>query len=198
MKILFSFLLLFLLKTTSSYGQGITYDDFKKVIPYLQTDDFKAAFEKTEVLLDMSQNDSSDLRGIVMYMNILSAAGMVSLDKMSYEDFSKNTSKYVGQWIVMPAHPCIDSSSNGYNSLQFISQDGKLEGMTISANISRTNILCFEYFNYSAPINPPNFIGKSVRCGGVLKEIEVNPNKSKIWISRLHVSDAFIRVITPQ
>lgn len=54
----------------------------------------------------------------------------------------------------MSAHPCIDSSSQGFNSLKFVTQDEQLQGMTISANNKGTNILCFEYFKYAEPINP--------------------------------------------
>jgi hypothetical protein len=182
----------------TSYEQVITYDDFKSVIPFLQKEDFKGAFEKTSQLLSSTQNDSSDLRGIVTYMNIFSAAGMVSLDQMTHADLLKNANKFVGQRLVMSAHPCIDSSSKGYNSLQFVTTDGQLQGMTITANNQKTNILCFEYFKYSDPINPSALIGKNVRCGGTLSSVEVNPNNSKVWISRLHVNNAFAREMTPR
>lgn len=194
MKFILIFLFPFFIGTTI-YGQVITYDDFKTVIPYLQKEDFKGAFEKTNQLLSSTQNDTSDLRGIVTYMNIFSSAGMVSLGQMSYDEFSKNANKYVGQYVVMPAHPCIDSSKNGFNSLQFINKDGQLQGMTISANTKATTILCFEYFEYAEPVNPSDYIDKNVRCGGILKSVETNPNKSTIWISRLHISNAFARVM---
>jgi hypothetical protein len=195
----FIFTLLFpLFIGATIYGQVITYDDFKTVIPFLQKEDFKSAFEKTNQLLSSTQNDTSDLRGIVTYMNIFSAAGMVSLDQMTYDDFSRNADKLVGQYLVMSAHPCIDSSAQSFNSLKFVMQDGQQQGMTISANNKGTNILCFEYFQYADQINPGEFIGKNVRCGGILKSFEINPNKSKIWISRLHISDAFVRVMTPR
>jgi len=189
-------LLLPLLIATTSYGQVITYDDFKTVIPFLQKEDFKSAFEKTSQLLSATQNDSSDLRGIVTYMNIFSAAGMVTLDQMTHEDFLKNANKYVGQRLVMSAHPCIDSSAQGYNSLKFVTEKGQLQGMTIAANNKKTNIHCFEYFKYADPINPSELIGKIVRCGGTLETVEVNPNNSKIWISRLHINNAFAREMT--
>lgn len=32
-----------------------------------------------------------------------------------------------------------------------------------------------------------------VRCGGILKGIEFNPNGSTIWIMRLNVEGAFVR-----
>ena len=183
---------------TSSYGQVITYDNFKSVIPFLQKEDFKEAFDMTSELLTSTQNDTSDLRGIVTYMNIFSAAGMLTLDQMTYDDFTKNANKYIGHYIVMSAHPCIDSSSHGYNSLQFFTHSsGKLHGMTITTNHAKTNILCFEYFDYSDPINSSDFIEKNVRCGGILQTAETNPNKSKIWIARLRIVDAFARIMTP-
>lgn len=176
------------------YGQTITYDDFKEVIPYIQKEDFKAAFQKTSQLLNTTQNDSSDLRGIITYMNIFSAAGMVSQQQMSYDEFTVNADKYKGQYVVMPAHMCADSSQQGFNFLTFTNKNGQLQGMTVSANNKGTSILCFEYFEYAEPVNSADYIGKKVRCGGILQSVETNPNKSTIWISRLHISDAFARV----
>ena len=178
-------------------AQVITHDDFKGVIPYLQNEDFKSAFEKTSQMLSSTQNDSSDIRGIITYMNIFSAAGMVTANQMTHDEFSKNANRHIGQWIVMPAHPCIDSTALGYNSLKFVMHNGILKGMTTTANKSKTSILCFEYFVYKEPIHYSRYIGKNVRCGGVLESIEVNPNKSTIWVSRIYIRDAFARVITP-
>lgn len=184
---------------TTTFGQTITYDDFKEVIPFLQKEDFKGAYEITSKLLKSTTNDNSDLRGIVTYMNIFSATGMVTLDQMTYEEFEKITKKFIGQYVVMSAHPCLDSLAKGYNSIQFITnKNGKLEGMTIASNKQKTNILCFEYFDYADSINPSEMIGKYVRCGGTLSAIEINPNKSKIWVTRLRVSNAFARIMTPR
>lgn len=189
-------LMLSLCVCATMYGQTITYDDFKAVIPYLQKEDFKSAYEKTTQLLTTTQNDSSDLRGIVTYMNIFSAAGMVSAKEMSYKDFTKNLNKYVGQYVVMSAHPCVDSNSHAFNSLQFETKEGELRGAVISANNKGTSILFFEKFQYADKINPTDFIGKMVRCGGILKSFETNPNQSTIWIARLHIANAFARVTT--
>ena len=183
---------------TTTFGQTITYDDFKEVIPFLGKEDFKGAYKKTTQLLKSTFNDSSDLRGIVTYMNIFSAAGMVALNQMTYKEFEKVTKKFIGQYVVMSGHPCIDSSANGFNSIQFITNDsGKLEGMTITANNEKTSILCFEYFDYADPINPSEMIGKNIRCGGTLSSIETNPNKSTLWIARLRINNAFARIMTP-
>jgi hypothetical protein len=185
-----------LLLSFSSNAQVITYDDFKEVIPFLQKEDYKGAFQKTKQLLTTTQNDSTDLRGIVTYMNIYSAAGMVTKYQMSHAEFLKNTRRFIGQRVVMSAHPVIDSTAKGFNSLQFIYTDNELQGMTITANDAKTNILCFEYFKYKDPVNFQQLIGKMVRCGGTLESVEVNPNNSKLWISRLHISNAFVREMT--
>ena len=184
-----------LIITTTAFSQKITYDDFKAVIPYLVKEDFKTAFEKTSQLLSSGKNDTSDLHGIVAYMNIYSAAGMVTLGQMTHANFLKNANQYIGQKLVMAAHPCKDSSAFSYNSLQFMTQDGQLQGKTITSNNKKTNILCFEYYTYAEPINPADFIGKNVRCSGILEKVEVNPNNSRIWISRLYFGNAFVREV---
>jgi hypothetical protein len=191
-------LLIALTIAVSSFGQTITYEDFKEVIPFLQREDFKSAYEKTERLLKTTDNDNSDLRGILTYMNIFSAAGMVTLDQMSYKKFEKVSKKFLGQYLVMSAHICVDSSSMAYNAIQFqTNESGKLEGMSVIVNNKKTSILCFEYFEYADKINPSEMIDKNVRCGGTLKSIEINPNKSKIWVAKLRISNAFARLMTP-
>ena len=178
------------------YGQAMTAEQFRSVIPFVQKEDFKGAFEKTNQLLSTTENDSSDLRGIVTYMNIFSAAGMVTLDQLTHADFLKIANKYIGQKLVMAAHPCIDSSSEGFNSLKFVSVNGQIQGLTITVNNKKTNILCFEYFKYADPVKPSELIGKNIRCGGILEAVEVNPNNSLIWISRLRLTKAFARDMT--
>jgi hypothetical protein len=130
-------------------------------------------------------------------MNIFSAAGMVSLNQMTYKEFTKNIKKYVDQYVVMSAHPCVDSARHASNTLKFVTQNRELEGTVTSTNIKATSILFFEYFQYADKINPDDFIGKMVRCGGFLKSFETNPNKSTIWIARLHIANAFARATTP-
>ncbi len=191
MKKLFLLLLVSLCFTHAAFSQTIVYGNLKEILPFLEQEDYKGAYEKTDQLLKATVNDSSALRGIVTYMNIYSAAGMVSLDQMSYGKFKKVTEKFIGQFLIMPAHPCIDSTVNAYNSLQFVTnKDGKLEGMTMTSNSARTCILSFEYFDYTDPIVPADLIGKNVRCGGVLDSLETSPTKSKIWIVRLRLSHA--------
>jgi hypothetical protein len=178
----------------SAQSQVLTHDDFEAVIPYLQHEDFKGAFDKTSQLITTTRDDSSDVRGIVIYMNIFAAAGMVVHDQMTHADFLSNAYKYIGHRLVMPVHPCVDSASLVYNTLKFVTYEDKTQGMTVTANKARTNILLYEYFDYARAINQEVYVGKHVRCGGRLKSIEINPNQSKVWIARLHITNAWIRL----
>jgi hypothetical protein len=186
-----------LIWTTVINGQVVTYEDFKSVIPLVQKEDFKKAFKKTSELLNSTKNDSSDLRGIVTYMNIFSAAGMVVLNQMTIADFTNNSNKYLGQRIVMSGHPCVDSTKNAFNSLTFLKKEGQLQGFTMAANSKKINILCFEYFKFTLPVDPSTYIGKNVRCKGILNSFEVNPSPLKTWITRLHITNADIILFNP-
>ncbi len=179
-------------------AQIITYDDFKSLIPYVQQEDYKEAFQRSAKALSGTQNDSSDLRGIVTYLNIYSAAGMVTMHQMSYPGFQKNAGKFIGQLLVMAAHPCVDSSANANNSLKFITRNGRLQGMVISGNRNGTSILLFEYFDFEEPINSKEFVGKNIRTGGILESVEINPNQSGIWVARIHIRHAFARETSPR
>ncbi len=197
MRLLFALLSTFILTTFIS-AQVVTYEDFKSVIPFIQKEDFKDAYKMTTEILNSTKNDSSDLRGVVTYMNIFSSAGMVTLDQMTITEFTDNTNKYIGQKIVMSGHPCVDSTKNSFNSLTFLNKGDQLQGFTMAANSKKTNILCFEYFKFKLPVDPSAFIGKNVRCKGFLDSFEVNPSPLKTWITRLHVSNSEIAVFIPK
>ncbi|MGL4631564.1 MAG: hypothetical protein ACRCVT_10200 [Leadbetterella sp.] len=196
---LFFLLFVFFSTLKNSYCQTITYEDFKEVIPFLEKEEYKEAYKLTKKLLKNTVNDSSDLRGIVTYMNLFSASGMVIKDQMKHVEFEKISKEFIGQYVVMSAHPCIDSAANGFNSIQFRSKgNDTYEGTTIATNHKAINILFFEYFDYKENPHPSELIGKNVRCGGILSSGEINQNKSKIWIARIRIKDAFARVSEPR
>lgn len=187
--------LLAILFYSTSFSQVISYEDFKGIIPELQAENWKSAFKASEKLLNDRQNDSSDLRAIITYINIFSAAGMVTQDQMSHEAFLKQANKFIGQRVMMAAHPISSDERNTLNKTFLSKGESGSKGFTTACNSKATYIFCFENFQFEEDINPSDFQGANVRCGGILKAIEINPNKSKIWISRLHIENATIRRI---
>jgi len=188
----FILILTFFISASGIFCQKVSYEDFKSLIPYLQTENWKRAYKTSSKLLLSADNDTSDLKGIILYMNIYSAAGLVTQGKMTYKELEKNIMKFQGQKIVMPSHP-ISNNDGSLNCLKFSVTDSTNEASTATTNKGGLNILCFEYFYFKEKQNPEIFGNSMVRCGGILDKIELNPNKSKIWIIRLRISDAFAR-----
>jgi hypothetical protein len=176
-----------------SYGQTLTYDDFKSLIPYLKTEDWKSSFKESAKLLKSANKDTSEFHAIILYINIISAAGMVTENQMTYKELEKSVMKFQGQKIMMSAHP-VTTKSGALRQIKFDVSDSTNAASTSATNANGTNILCFEKFVFKEKIKLDDFPEKSfVRCGGTLDKIETNPNQSMIWILRLTVKDAFAR-----
>lgn len=186
-------LIILFLGINQSYGQTLSYDDFKSLIPQLKTENWKSAYKESSKLLKSAEKDTSEFHAIILYVNILSAAGMVIENQMTYKELEKNVMKFQGQKIIMPAHP-VTNKDGALRQLKFEITDSTNIAFTTATNSTNTNILCFEKFIFKDRINLDDFSEKSfVRCGGTLKKIETNPNKSLTWILRLTVTDAFAR-----
>jgi len=190
--------LIALLCLAGASAQQISYDDFRSVIPFLVQEDYKSAFQKTSQLLDAAASDTSQFYAMVAYMHIYAAAGMVTLDLISHGAFKTAASRFIGKRLVMPGHPCVDSTQQAFNSLKFITEKGMPQGLTITANQKKTNILLFEYIQFSGPLDPADYINSQVRCRGILQSVEINPNESKIWIGRIRLNAAVATVMTPR
>ena len=142
------FLLVYSFVSISVYSQSVTYEDFKALIPFVENESYKEVFEKSNEILGKTEDDSSDLRGIVSYMSLYASAGMVAADQMTYEDFVKHSDKFIGRRLVMPAHPCVSPEEKASNSIQFSEEDGKQKASVITFNKKKINILFFEYFYF--------------------------------------------------
>jgi hypothetical protein len=176
----------------STKAQTLSYEDFKRLIPLLEKEDWKSAYQQSEKLLISSKTDTSDFRAIILYANILSAAGMVTENSMSYKEIEKNLMKYKGQKIIFSSHP-ITEKEGSLNCVQFSDPKLASSAFITATNKRGINILCFEKIVFKHPVKPIDFAGSFVRCGGILNKIEFNPNKSLIWISRLSVKEGFAR-----
>lgn len=174
-------------------AQTLSYDDFKSLVPYLKEENWGEAFKRSSVLLQSASKDTFDFKAVIVYINIFSAAGMVSEGNMNYTELEQNVMKYEGQKILMSAHP-VSSKDGALRQTKFTTTDSTNEAFTSATNAKGTNILCFEHFYLPKSFNPYEFSdGDIVRMGGVLQKIEMNPNKSKVWILRLTIGNAFVQ-----
>ncbi|KRT16926.1 hypothetical protein ASU31_04365 [Pedobacter ginsenosidimutans] len=138
MKICFSIIILTLC-FLSTKAQTLSYEDFKKLIPLLEKEDWRNAYQQSEKLLISSKTDTSDFRAIILYANILSAAGMVTENSMSYKEIEKNLMKYKGQKIIFSSHP-ITEKEGSLNCVQF--SDPKLAASAFITATNGVSIFC--------------------------------------------------------
>lgn len=176
----------------SHFGQ-VTRADFLELIPYLKKEDWKPVFKKSGTLLAANPEDSSDMHAMMVYIRLFSGAGLVSEGKLTYKKLKEQVMPLVGQEILMAAHPYIKKEGL-LNTIDFSKEGKQWKAFSAAANQSGTSILCME--NFSLTHAPLPFKEKTmVRCGGILKSIEFNPNESNIWILLLNVEDAFARSV---
>ncbi len=183
--------LFFCLKILSVQAQSISVEKFMELIPSLEKEDWKSAFEQSSKLLKNAPDDTSEFRARIIYINIFAAAGLVSEKKMSYPAITKLVNSYIGQKLIMAYHPYSNEAPLGFTSLK--SNDTINEAFTIASNALGTSIFCFEKFTVTDKINLTDYAeNELIQCRGILTQFETNPNKSTIWILRLHIDKASI------
>lgn len=188
----FVFAILFLAGIHLSYGQALTQADCDRLAPYLNKEDWKSAFKESSKLLKANETDSSDFHAMILYINLISAAGMVTETQMSFKELEKMVSKYEGQRIIMMARP-VTTRDGVLGKTKFSASETSYEAFTSVTNSKKLNILSFEKFIIKDRININELQDTTVNCGGILEKIETNPSMSINWVLRITVKDAFVR-----
>ncbi|MFM6933857.1 MAG: hypothetical protein ACKOXP_00290 [Flavobacteriales bacterium] len=185
-------LLVFMSVQTWISWTQVTKSDFQEIIPYLEKEDWKFTFKRSGALLAANPTDSSDLHAMMVYIRLYSGAGLVSEHKLSYKKLADAVRPLIGQYVLMAAHPYAKGEAGGLNVTYVEKDSSQWTAFTSASNQAGTSIFCFEHMALKkAPL--PYKVKSFIRCGGILQDIEFNPNESTIWIMRLKVSDAFVR-----
>ncbi|MEI6852607.1 MAG: hypothetical protein WCL06_07170 [Bacteroidota bacterium] len=175
-------------------AQSLTSDDFHKLTPYLKAREWKSAFDQSSHMLKTHAKDTSDYHAKIVYINIFSAAAMVSESQMSYERLTKAVMKFVGQKIIMAYHQITYDTTKvlGFTSIE--SNDTINQSFTAVCNEAGTNIYCFEICRFKDRVNLADYKeGDLVQCGGRLDILETNPCKSDIWILSMTLTQGFVK-----
>jgi len=174
----------------------ISRADVLPLFTQLEEKDYKDAHKTALDLLSRFEQDSSYIMGIVRYGFLYSGAALIADGKMDYDELKVHSSKLEGKLIRMAAHPSsADTSRLQNNTNVFYPSKAGTECRTTSTNEAGTSIYFFENFHFDNALEVERLNGKITRCGGVLDKIEFNPNGSKIWIMRLHISNADLQVL---
>lgn len=184
--------LLFLSGINLSKGQNLTQADYNRLTPLIANEDWKTAFKESSKLLKDNETDSSDFHAMLIYINMISAAGMVTESDLSYKELEKIVSKYEGQKIIMVSRP-VTMKDGAFGKTKFSASETSYEAFSSVTNAKKLNILSFEKFIIKDRININELQDTTVHCGGILEKIETNPSMSINWVLRITVKDAFVR-----
>lgn len=188
-KIILSLLVLF---SFSVIQAQITDDQYKSLIPIIKTENWKEAFKASSKILKDAAEDKSENAGLVRFLNVYAAAGMVKDGSMKFEKMQKIANKIMGKNILSANFMASMNPQNTLNKTLFTNFDAANKGFTIVTNKFGKIIFYVEY-DIVKDIDPKSLHGTMVSCGGVIKEVEINPDKKTDWILKIRVADAFIR-----
>ncbi len=194
MKNIFLIILLYISFNCSS--QQIQRNDMLPMYKLLSAKNWDSAFIAANDILKRFPDDSSDFKANVNYAVILSAAGMVANNKMTYPELRETLRPFLGKYIMMPAHPTTTDTLTTSSGITILGENKSgIKGTTITQSADKKTVLCFENFEFSDPIIISDYDKVRTRCGGKLAIVEINPYMDNIWILRLRITDAIIQKI---
>ncbi|MBN1463000.1 MAG: hypothetical protein JXQ69_05535 [Paludibacteraceae bacterium] len=176
----------------SAMQAQITDDDYKSLLPYLKAENWKGAYKKSTKMLKNVDDDSSENAALVRFVNFYSAAGMVKQGKMEFEKMKQIAQQWKGKNMLSADFVASMNPQNTLNKTFFSNFDGANKGFTTVTDKFGKIILFLEY-DFVKSIDPKALHGTIVSCGGVMNDIEVNPQMKTDWIIKIKVSNAFIR-----
>lgn len=158
----------------------------------LNAEDWNTAFDLSDKYLKLLKDtDEADSVAKLRYMYLYAAAGKVSAGNMSYEELEQNVKNFVGKKIVFHYRQIADKCQGKFN-LICASDDAMNKAVTAATNRKGTSIFAFEYVQLKEDFDFAKHKGEIATIGGIVKSIEPNPNKSKLLIMRIYVSDGYI------
>src|ERR1043165_1213790 len=158
----------------------------------LDKEDWDTAFDLSDKYLRLlKDNDEAKSIANLRYIYLYSAAGKVSVGRMSYEELEKSVKNFVGKKIVSPLRQIAVKCRGEFNYI-CASDDAKNKAVTAATNRGGTSIFAFEYVQLKEDFDFDKHRGEPAAIGGVVKSIVPNPNKSTLVILRIYISDGYI------
>ncbi|HEV7643290.1 MAG TPA: hypothetical protein VGO50_05040 [Pyrinomonadaceae bacterium] len=193
---------LFILSSVSIYAQTpkqadpITEKQWKELLVALTKENWDTGFDLSAKYLKLvKEEDDAQRVARLRYMYLYSAAGKVYEDKMDYDKLERLVKDLVGKEIAFP-YRAIKLDCNGeFNFICWSADEAKNKTMVSASNKKGTSIFAFEYVELKDKFDFAKNAGRKAELGGKIKAIEPNPNRSKIVILRIYVSEGRINLL---
>ncbi len=190
--LLLSFTLISVSAQKAKTSDEMTDKQWRELFTALGDENWDTAFDlSTKYLKLIKGYDEAKSIANLRYICLYSAAGKVSVGKMSYEKLEEFVKDFVGKELVFPYRQVAVKCQGALNFI--CSSDGaKNKAFVSAANQAGTTILAFEHLQLKEDFDFAKHDGKEAAVGGVAKSIVPNLNKSNIVILRIYISDGYI------
>jgi hypothetical protein len=168
-----------------------------------QWDDLVTALEKEDwvtaeklswnYLALVKTDDEAKTPGRLRYMYLYSAAGKVATGKMNYDELAKRIKDFAGKEIVFPYRPVKKECQAGFDSNTVCKGNDNKRFFITGTNHDITTIHDFEYIQLKEDFDFEENDGKLATIIGRIDSIAPNPNRSRLLILRIYVSDAYTK-----
>ena len=175
-----------------SFSQKIPKTQWDSLLKNISQENFRSsAVQAEKYLLSFTKDDRSLEKALLVYIDIFSHSGMVSLKQETFDELKQNIELYIGQQAVLPGFPVSLTETPDFNKIHLYDTD-TTTGFVAASNAKANAVLCFCFFTFKKKLNTIEFLGRSVEAGGTIEKIEINQKKSLDWILRLTFKNAYI------
>lgn len=173
----------------------LTDEQWMPLYKALESEDWDAGERLASKYLDEVKPQPGDnTLGRLRFMYLYTAAGRISAGKMTYDELEKRIKDMAGKEIVFPGRFIKSKCQTGADFNAVCKAESPYDVMITSSNRAGTTIHSFEYIKLKEKIDWAKTKGKVAAIMGTIESIAPNPNKSRLLIMRIYVTDAFVKL----
>ena len=192
-RILFLTLLTFTLIVNASAQTKLTDEQWLPLFTALESEDWDTAEKlSSKYLSELKEETGDPTLPRLRYMYLYSAAGRIAAGKMTYDELEKKIKDLARKEIFLPARFVVKECRQGVH-FNALCKGQEHDIMVTSTNRAATNIHAFEYVKLRDKLDFAKNDGKVAAVLGTISSIAPNPNKSKLLIMRIYVTDAEVQ-----
>ncbi len=173
----------------------ISEADWGQLVNALNLEDWtKSSLLSTQYIARLKKENENKQLARLRYFQLFSIAGKIAQGKSNYEELEGVGNSLIGREFLTPVREAAADCLKKLNYLCNVIGNENAVRVT-SVNHAATSILSFEYFLLTEKFDTVANSGKQVFLGGKLKRVELNPNKSTIWIMRLYFENGTAEIV---
>jgi hypothetical protein len=175
----------------------LTESQWQGIFTALRNENWTAAFNLSgKYLKQLKDNDKAKSIANLRYIYLYAAAGKVSEGTMSFAEIAKYVKTLIGKKVVMPYRQIAQECQGSFNFI--CPTDAKNKAIVAAANKKGTTVHSFEYIQLKENLDFAKHEGEKAAIAGVIRSIVPKPNKSKLIILRIYISDGYLIFSDPQ